>query len=78
MFGTVDRAAPVAAALVAARDEIAALAGGVQQVHADLARRAGAVADAGDQLTADTTTLARRRRPVADDRPGRGGPVAAH
>ena len=58
VFGEVEGSGPVGAALVTARDGVAALARGVQRMHDDLAQRAGWTAVAGDQLTADTTARA--------------------
>ncbi|HVH22412.1 MAG TPA: hypothetical protein VNA11_08140 [Pseudonocardia sp.] len=59
MFGDVEQAGPVGAALVAARDGVAALAREVQRVHDDLAQRTRWTAVAGEHLTSDTTALAR-------------------
>jgi hypothetical protein len=65
VFGEVAQAAVLGAGLVAVRDGAAELGRQLQRVHADLAARAGAVAQAGDQLTQETSARAIR--------PGLGG-----
>ena len=65
MFGVVAGAAGLAAAVLRSRDAHRQLAEQAAAVHADVQGRAGQTAADGDDLTAQTTAVARQATPVA-------------